>query len=140
MTKLLQPLIALSKIEQLVLLEPALIILALVVIAWFVLKLFPPVFNSDRILLLQGLMRNLLGNCALFVITFGLYYALQMMDLEQNALLKSVAAYSGLAALLLGSLAFVKVSRVLLFEYLFLSHSRVAVPVLLVNIFKFALS
>ena len=34
-------------------------------------------------------MRNLLGNCALFVITFGLYYALQMMDLEQNALLNS---------------------------------------------------
>jgi small-conductance mechanosensitive channel len=54
--------------------------------------------------------------------------------------LDRICAYVGLLTLLEGALLFIKTSKILIFEYLFLGHMRVGVPLLLVNIFTLLLS
>jgi small-conductance mechanosensitive channel len=54
--------------------------------------------------------------------------------------MERLATYIGILAVLSGATVFIKVARIIMFEYLFLSHRRVAVPLLLVNLFTLLLS
>jgi small-conductance mechanosensitive channel len=51
-----------------------------------------------------------------------------------------LASYLGLATMVSGAIVFVKVSRIFMFEYLFLGHMREGVPLLIVNLFALLLS
>ncbi|MBX9767045.1 MAG: mechanosensitive ion channel family protein, partial [Bdellovibrionales bacterium] len=58
----------------------------------------------------------------------------------ESILAQNMYPYVGLAALFLGSVVFVKSSKILMLEYLFLGHMREGVPLLLVNISTLLLS
>jgi small-conductance mechanosensitive channel len=134
-----QPWIPLDKIEELVQLEPALLITGLCAGAWVVYKLLLRNVSADRHRNLRGLFRNLLFHFVTGAILFTSYYLLDRFGAEGRPV-DRLLSYIGFFALLSGATVFVKVSRILAFEYLFLSHMKVAVPVLLVNLFTLLLS
>jgi small-conductance mechanosensitive channel len=73
------------------------------------------------------------------MILFAFYSGISRISHETLAIDRLVI-YIGLATILSGAVIFVKVCRILVFQYLFLSHMRVAFPVLLVNLFTLLLS
>lgn len=137
--QIIKPLVTLDRIEQYVQLEPALLILGLTLTAWLISKVFLtnlPIERSrnlDR--LFQNLGYHLLFGIALFIIYSGLLkLSIQTLALER------LTTYIGLATLFSGAIIFVKVARIFVFEYFFLSHMRVSFPVLLINLFTLLLS
>ncbi|MGK5085571.1 mechanosensitive ion channel domain-containing protein [Bdellovibrionota bacterium FG-1] len=137
--KLSQPWIPLSKIEELVQFEPALLIAGLVLGAWLVYKLLLRDISPERHRNLHNHFQNLWLHSAIALTLFSSYSLLARLD-DGNPAIERVLSYIGLFTLLSGSTAFVKAARILMFEYLFLSHMRVAVPLLLVNLFTLLLS
>jgi small-conductance mechanosensitive channel len=137
--RLSQPWIPIGKIEELVQLEPALLIAGLSLGAWLVYKLLLRDVSTDRHRNLKLLFQNLWFHSGITTTLFIAYYVLARFG-EGNSAVERVLSYIGLLTLLSGATVFVKVARVLVFEYLFLSHMRVAVPVLLVNLFTLLLS
>jgi small-conductance mechanosensitive channel len=134
-----QPWIPLDKIEDLVQLEPALLIAGLSLGAWLVYKLLLRTATAERHRNLKNLFQNLWFHFAIASTLFTAYYLLSRFG-EGNAPIERIMSYVGLLTVLSGATVFVKVCRILVFEYLFLSHMRVAVPVLLVNLFTLILS
>lgn len=140
-SKLGQPLLSLEKIESLVQLEPALVLLGLSLFAWLGYKLLLRKASEERHRNLSRLFKNLALHVTFGNTLFVLYYALHSLSLRiDNTAYERLASYVGFFTLLSGMVIFVKVSRIYLFEYLFLSHMRVAVPLLLVNLFTLLLS
>lgn len=135
-----QPWIPLERIEALVQLEPFVVLVGLALGAWGVYKIFLRNVNEERHLNLGRLFRNLWGHLAVFVTSFAGYWALFSSPLLASAPGARVAAYLGLFTILMGAVVFVKSSKIILFEWLFFSHMRVGVPLLLVNIFTLVLS
>ena len=134
-----QPWIPTEKVELFVQLEPALIILGLALGAWVISKIFLRSLSEDRLRNLRGQFQNLSYHLFLGIILFLTYVGLSNLPNTATLILK-LAVYTGLATILSGAVVFVKVSRILLFEYLYLSHMKVAFPVLLVNLFTLLLS
>jgi small-conductance mechanosensitive channel len=135
-----QPWIPLGRIEELVQPEPALLILGLCVGAWLVYKLLLRRLSAERHRNLQTLFRNLLFHAFCGSALFALYSAIGRFGDEGDLATARLLSYLGLFTVLWGATVFVKVCRILAFEYLFLSHMRVAVPLLLVNLFTLLLS
>ena len=107
--------------------------------AWIVYRLFLKQINTDRHKNLRALFRNLVVHLAVFLILFGAYSASKGF-VEDNKSLERIAVYLGFLTLFWALLAIVKSSRILLFEYLFFRHMKVAVPVLIVNIYTLMIS
>lgn len=137
--KLNQPWIPYDRIEAIVQLEPAFVIAGLSFIAWVIYKLFLREASPDRHRNLKLLFINLAAHLGVFLGLFALY-AITHKGAVQGNMADRVASYFGLATLISGSIVFVKASRILLFEYLFLGHMREGVPVLIVNLFTLVLS
>jgi small-conductance mechanosensitive channel len=131
----------LDRIESLVQLEPALVILGLTLCAWFVYKLLLGAVSNERHRNLKRLFRNLLFHLAIgatLYLTFtGLHRAGDSMEIPA---LDRINSYIGLLALFSGATCFVKVWRILVFEYLFLGSMREGVPLLIVNLVSLVLS
>lgn len=138
-TKLNQPWIPFSKIESLIQLEPALVLVALSLIGWIVYKLFLREAGFDRQKNLRLLFLNLLAHLGVFAVLYA-SYAIVHTDVMAGEMANRFASYLGLATLISGAIVFVKISRILLFEYLFLGHMKEGVPVLIVNLFTLLLS
>lgn len=134
-----QPWIPLEKIQETLQLEPVLVMLACSVGAWIFYQIFLRSISAARHKNLRGLFKNLLFHLFIFGILYGSYWGLDQLEEPPPPLLR-LTSYTGLAALLSGAVVFVKISRILAFEYLFLRHLRVAVPLLLVNLFTLILS
>ena len=137
--KLNQPWIPIAKIQEIVQLEPVLVMVGLSLVAWLVYKVFLRGVSQERHRNLTGLFRNLLLHLAATLTFFILYVSLNPYAAESPAL-ERLNSYIGLSSLLWGTLVFVKIARILLFEYLFILHMKVGVPLLLVNIFTLILS
>jgi len=137
--RLNQPWIPADRIEGIVQLEPALVIVGLSFIAWLIYRLFLREASADRHRNLKTLFVNLVAHLGVFG---GLYavYAIAHKGVAPGETADRVASYFGLATLISGSIVFVKASRILLFEYLFLGHMKAGVPVLIVNLFTLVLS
>lgn len=134
------PLIPLARIESMLSLEPALVLVGLAVSAWLIYKLFLRALSAERHRNLKRHFLNMLAHLIVFGGLFGAYsIALRSAELghPSNDVL---ASYLGLAAMVSGSIVFVKVSRIFMFEYLFLGHMREGVPLLIVNLFALLLS
>jgi small-conductance mechanosensitive channel len=131
--------IPLEKIQAIVQLEPALLIAGLSLGAWLVYKLLLGKISSERHRNMSALFRNL-GMHAFFAACFIASFFLIGSFGAEGAAVERLLAYLGFFAVLSGAIVFVKVSRILAFEYLFLSHMRAGVPVLLVNLFTLLLS
>ncbi|MCM2277092.1 MAG: mechanosensitive ion channel family protein [Oligoflexia bacterium] len=131
--KLSQSLIPLERVQALVQLEAALVVVGLALGSWLVYKLLLRDTSPERHRNLTQQFRNL-G----YHLLFGTIYAAAYWGVSQiadtNPALLRLTSYLGLITLVQGALIFVKVSRILVFEYLFLSHMKVAVPLLLVNL------
>lgn len=134
-----QPWIPIERIEAFVQLEPALVILGLVGVAWGLYKLLLKDLSEDRHRRMKILFSDLVLNLGISIALFSVYLALQQVDDSGNAL-KRVVSYVGLFTLVAGATVFVKTCRILMFEYLFFGHMREGVPVLLVNLFSLLIS
>jgi small-conductance mechanosensitive channel len=138
-SKINQPWISLDKIELFVQIEPAILILGLALGAWLTSKVFLRDLSKERQRNLKTLFKNLTYHLLLGTSLFVIYFILHQLTHRSTAI-ERLATYVGLGTILMGSVIFVKVWRILVFEYLFLSHMRVAFPVLLVNLFTLLLS
>jgi len=67
-------------------------------------------------------------------------YAVAQKSVDLGNTQERIAAYLGLATLIAGAIVFVKVCRILLFEYLFIGHMKEGVPLLIVNLFTLVIS
>ncbi len=138
-SKINQPLIELGRIESILQLEPALVILGLGVIAWLIYKVLLRGAVPERHRSLRRHFLNLFAHASVFTTLFIVYVVAQKgVDVGDSS--ERIAAYLGLATLIAGSIVFVKACRILLFEYLFIGHMKEGVPLLLVNLFTLLLS
>jgi small-conductance mechanosensitive channel len=140
-SKLSQPWLQLERIESLVQLEPALVIVGLAVAAWVFYKLFLRKLSDERHRNLSKLFRNVFFHLCIGTALFAAYYALLLVgNYGERDTLARLNSYVGLLTLLSGATIFVKTWRIIVFEYLFIGHMRVGVPLLLVNLFTLLLS
>ena len=137
--KLSQPWIPLEKISEVVQLEPALFTLFLTLLARLIYRTLMKEISEERHQALIALFRNLWIHTVISAFFFSTFWAMTRIDSPTSAL-ERVIAYFGFVSLIAGTVVIVKVSRIFMFEYLFLSHMRVAVPLLLVNLFTLLLS
>jgi small-conductance mechanosensitive channel len=137
--KLSQAWIPLSRISEIAQVEPALVILGLCVGSWLFYRLALRKVTDSRHGIFRDAFRNLAWHLAAAIPLFCAYLWLSRAWLD-NASLERVASYVGLLAIISGATVFVKVSRILVFEYLFFSHMREGVPMLLNNLFTLGLS
>lgn len=135
-----QPWIPLTKIVELVQLEPALLIVGLCVGSWLVYQLLLRGLSAERHRNLKVHFRNLVFHLVCGVALFVSYTLIEQFGADGQLATARLLSYIGLLTVLSGATIFVKVCRILAFEYLFLGHMRVAVPLLLVNIFTLLLS
>ena len=138
--KLNQPWISLERIESVVQIEPALIIVGLALVAWGIYKALLKTASPERHRNLQKLFINLAAHLVIFATFFVLYAVLQKALETTPFFSERGITYFGLLTIISGAAVFVKACRILLFEYLFLGHMKEGVPVLLVNIFTLLLS
>jgi small-conductance mechanosensitive channel len=137
--KLNQPWIPYERVEKLVQLEPALVVLGLSLGAWLIYRILLRSVSEERHRAFRSLFRNLVMHVTLGTGLFSIYYGLQLLAAGSSTL-ERVTAYIGLLTILSGCTVFIKVSRILVYQYLVLGHMRVAVPILLVNLFTFLLA
>jgi small-conductance mechanosensitive channel len=134
-----QPLVSLEKIDAFVQLEPALLILGLALGAWMGSRVFLRKMPEEREKNLKSMFKNLGYHLLIGISLFAFYFILHQFP-YQDTPVERFMTYVGLAAVLSGSAVFVKVCRILVYEYFFLSHRRVPFPVLLINLFTLLLS
>lgn len=135
-----QPLVSLAKIESVVQIEPALIIIGLVFFGWVIYKVLLKNASDVRHKNLQGKFLNLIAHLSLFITFFALYAILQKAQETGTFSSERMITYLGILTLISGAVVFVKTCAILLLEYLFLGHMKEGVPVLLGNIFTLLLS
>lgn len=128
--------ISAERIEDVVQLEPALIILGLIFVAVFIYKVFLRNTSEERHRNLHNLFKNLGLHSIIAITSFAAYYWLTKEGGDGNTTLLRIGPYVGFLSIISWSVVFVKACRILLFEYLFLSHMKVGVPLLLVNLFS----
>jgi small-conductance mechanosensitive channel len=130
-----QPLIPADKIDSMLQLEPILMTLGLIFTALVIYKVFLRGVSEERHRNLTHLFKNLSMHVLFGTLTFVGYYAMNRLNADGSDTLVRVASYVGLVTIISWTTVFVKTCRILIFEYLFLSHMRVGVPLLLVNLF-----
>jgi small-conductance mechanosensitive channel len=137
--KVSEPWIPIERIEAIIQIEPMLVILILATGAWAVYKLFLRGVAAHRHENLKRLFSNLSVHMLITVVLFGLYESATRFNTGIVAL-ERLDGYIGVLTLFAGATVFVKTWRILVFEYLFLGHMKVGVPLLLVNLFTLLLS
>lgn len=110
---------------------------AMILMAWLFYKIFLNGVSLERHLSLQGHLRKLLKHVLVFTAWFALFSALREVD--QSWAFKSLNWVASIT-LLWGIMVFIRVSRLLLLQYLFLGSMQAGVPLLVVNIFSLVLS
>ncbi len=138
--RMTQPWIPADKIDSLVQLEPILMTLGLIFAAIVIYKLLLKEVSDERHRNLKNLFKNLGGHLLFAVATFGIYYGIYRFNVNNEETLIRIGSYVGLISIISWMTVFVKTCRILLFEYLFISHMREGVPLLLVNMFSLLLT
>lgn len=123
-------------------LEPVLILLSMAVGAWFIYKILLKNVNAERHRNLRGHFQNLLGHIAITASLYGIYEGLLWYRelIGAPAGFDRLIVYVGTVTVLWGCVVFIKISRIMAFEYLFLGSMKAGVPLLLVNMFTLILS
>lgn len=131
--------IPMDRVSNIVQLEPALILLAMALGSYLFYSLFLKAVSRERHDNLKKLFFNL-GFHFVFGATFFVAFSLFQIVPEPPEIVERILPYLGLVSLISGAIVLVKVSRILIFEYLFIGHMKEGVPLLLVNIFSLLLS
>ena len=123
---------------QMIDVEPYFILTLLLVLAWLFYKLFLRDVSDERHRNIQGHFKNILHHylvCSAFFATF-----IFINEFSDEGSLKRALPYVAIISLITGMTVFVKVSRLIILQYLFLGSMRAGVPVLIVNIFSLLMS
>lgn len=139
-SKINEPWIPLDRIEAIVQLEPALALAGLALGSFLVYRLLLRRVSEERHRNLKNLFLNLLGHFMVWLTLFITYISLRQMGLDHSGGIDRLSSYVGFLTVVSGATVFVKTSRILVFEYLFLGHMREGVPLLLVNLSTLLLS
>jgi small-conductance mechanosensitive channel len=120
-------------------LEPYILIATLVLVCWLIYKIFLKQVSEERHRNMQAHLRQLFRN---FVFMSVLFVTFLFVHRGENdfQILSRFSPYIGLLTVMWGMIIFVKSSRLLVLEYLFMGSMRAGVPVLVVNIFSLLLS
>jgi small-conductance mechanosensitive channel len=133
-----------TRIDNIVQLEPLLVLAGLVFAAGIFYKVFLRRLSEDRHRLLGRLFKNLSGHGLAVAVLFALYHFSYSLVDEDLSVIGDIAVrvypYIGFLVIVWASVFFVKLARIIAFEYLFLISMKVGVPVLLVNILSLGLS
>ncbi len=128
-----------ARIANLVQVEPILMTLGLVVGSVIFYKLFLRGLSTERHQNLSRQFRNTSFHLVIAAAEFAGYYALTRWA-PDNTAIERLNAYLGFFCVIGWIVVFIKTSRILLFEYLFLSNMKTGVPLLLVNILTLILT
>lgn len=112
---------------------------ALIALAWIFYKAFLRGVSQERHDSLNNHYRNLTRQFLLFSCWFGLFLFLKEFSASQSWAAKSLL-WVACIALVWGSIVFIRASRLILLQYLFLGSMQAGVPLLVVNIFSLLLS
>lgn len=132
--------IPIEKVESLLQIEPALMIIVLAIASWVIYRFFLRSVSDQRHRNLKKLFANLLIHAGFWLMISMIYLGIHYFSGLETPFSERLSSYLGFTSLIWGSVVFVKTARILLFEYLFLGHMRAGVPILLVNIFTLLLS
>lgn len=138
-SRISQPWIPIERIDDVIQLEPALLILALTMGAWIFWKILLRRVSEKRHQRLKGLFRNLSWHLLIFAVLMCIYIVLHEYLAKYTGATR-FRGYVGLALLFSGAVVIIKSWRIIVLEYLFFGHMREGVPVLLVNISTLLLS
>ncbi|MFN7455037.1 MAG: mechanosensitive ion channel family protein [Pseudobdellovibrionaceae bacterium] len=119
-------------------LEPFLLLSSLVLLAWAFYKIFLREATEERHKSLRAQYKNLFSHFLALAVFFSIYILLQQS--ESPSLLTRSTSYIAFLAYLWGLIVFIKSSRIIILQYLFLGSMKHGVPVLIVNIFSLILS
>ena len=137
--KISEPWLPTARIANLVQIEPILMTLGLVVGAVLFYKIFLRKVSPERHQNLRRQFTNVSYHLIIAGAEFSAYYALTRW-VHDNTAIDRIATYLGFFCVISWITVFVKTSRILLFESLFLSNMKTGVPLLLVNIFTLLLT
>ena len=130
---------SLEKIQPFLQPEFVQLVAAITFISWLVYKILLRHVSAERHRNLQGLFRNVFAHLFCGAVCFGGYSLFRGMASDHHSF-ERASMYLGFVSYFWGLTIIVKASRIVLFEYLFLSHMRAGVPVLIVNLFSFVFS
>ena len=112
-------------------------------LSYFFYKVFLKNVSAIRHYNLKGHLKNLFAHAltlSVFYFLFSLLYSFSGSSYDEYLIIKKILPYMASLTFIWGSLIFVKSSRLLVLQYLFLGSMRAGVPLLLVNIFSLLLS
>ncbi len=119
--------------------EPFVLLTALLVLAWGFYKIFLPGVSQQRHQSLQMQFRGLIRHYVILSLAYGTYHLVKADLLPEHALMR-ILPYIALLSFIWGGIVFVRVSRLIVLQYLFLGSMRAGVPILIVNIYSLVLS
>ncbi|WP_295906112.1 mechanosensitive ion channel family protein [uncultured Bdellovibrio sp.] len=120
-------------------LEPFILLGCLIAITWVFYKFFLREASEERHRSLRNHFRTLLRHYVVLSFLFLVFIFLQTSEPQLGTLAK-VTPYVALVTFIWGNVVFVKTSRLIILQYLFLGSMKHGVPLLLVNIFSLILS
>ncbi len=127
-----------TSLYKLIDLETFILLALLGLVTYLFYRFFLRSVSETRHRNLKNHFRNLSHYFLLLSISFGLFFLANQALSEQIS--RRILPYIAVACFFLGSIFFVKCSRLLVLQYLFLGSMRSGVPLLLVNIFSLVLS
>ena len=116
--------------------EPLVLVTVLGVISYFIYKFFLRSLSQQRHQNLKKLFRGMVKIYLCFAVMWVLQYLVQTQTLPLDAFF----SYFGISAIILGAFVFVRIVKILVFEYLFYNSMTAGVPVLLVNLVTLVIS
>ncbi len=126
-------LIAEQQITSSVRLEPVIVLMALALAAWLYYRFLMKNLSAERHRLFRGHFSNLVNHLVIGFFWFLAYEALEVFN-GKPYWLEKAQVYTGLFAVIAGCIIFIKILRIIAFEYLFTTSGKAGVPLLLVNI------
>ncbi|MBV2169787.1 MAG: mechanosensitive ion channel family protein [Bdellovibrio sp.] len=120
-------------------LEPFILLGCLIAITWVFYKFFLREASEERHRSIRNHFRTLLRHYVVLSFLFLLFIFLQTSEPQLGNMAK-VTPYVAVVLFIWGNVVFVKTSRLIVLQYLFLGSMKHGVPLLLVNIFSLILS
>ncbi|WP_413612178.1 mechanosensitive ion channel family protein [Bdellovibrio sp. HCB-110] len=120
-------------------LEPFILLGCLMAITWVFYKFFLREASEERHRSIRNHFRTLLRHYVVLSFLFLIFIFLQTSEPQLGNMAK-VTPYIALVTFIWGNVVFVKTSRLVVLQYLFLGSMKHGVPLLLVNIFSLILS
>lgn len=126
--------IHLNKLYQNLDIEIFVFITILVLVAFLFYKIFLKAVSEERHINIRNHLKSLLKQYILVSVLFSLFTVSQQATTSFDSLSR-ILPYLGFITFVSGAYCFIKASRLLVLQYLFLSSMRAGVPLLIVNIF-----